>query len=355
MPEHIITRQRLVSQQIAAPATTDPAEVVRYLGAVQAQEYRSAVWAVGLRTPGATRQSVEQAIAARKIVSTWPMRGTIHFMAPADVRWMLALLTPRIVQRSQARYRQLELDAATFAASGEVISQALVGDKQLTRPELYALLEANGIATTGQRGYHILSHHAQNRLICFAMRNGPQPSFALLDEWAPEGSVLPHAEALATLALRYFTSHGPATIHDFAWWSGLPMAEAKAGLAAIDTQLQSETIAGQSYFWGATTPTMVEREPIASLLPPFDEFLLGYRDRSAALDPQYMDKVVPGGNGVFNPIMVLDGRVVGTWRGSRKGDATGITFHPFEPENAEQPQQFAAAVAHYGRFMQAGD
>jgi hypothetical protein len=343
--------QRLISQQILAPVSADPAEIVRRLGAVQAQEYRSALWAVGLRTVGATRETVEQALNERRIVSTWPMRGTIHFVAAEDVRWMLALLTPRVIQRTQGRYRQLGLDEAVFTASAHVLSNALAGGQQLSRPEISKLLEAAGIVTTEQRGYHILCHLAQTRLICFASRSGSQPTFALLDEWVTPMPLLPREEALATLALRYVVSHGPVTVQDFVWWSGLSVAEAKQGLAAVKQQLETITIGEQIYFLGETTALPERPAPFGALLPPFDEFLIAYRDRSAILDQTYSDMVVPGGNGVFKPIIVIDGRVVGTWQGLRKGEQGGISYQPFGPLNDAQLQALPAAAAHYERFI----
>src|SRR5918912_137387 len=209
-----IALQRLFSQQIAQPAFTHPGEVVAWLGAVQAQDYLGALWAVGLRTLGATEQTIEQALAEKTIVRTWPMRGTIHFVAAADARWMLELLAPRVVQRSARRRTQLGLDETIIAASTEVIAKALQGGKQLPRNALYALLEQANIATDSSRGLHILGRLAHDRLLCFGTRAGKQPTYALLDEWAPGAKSLPRDEALATLALRYFTGHGPATVQD---------------------------------------------------------------------------------------------------------------------------------------------
>jgi len=351
MHQREISLRRLVSQQIAQPTFAEPGAVVRWLGAVQAQDYLGALWAVGARTPGATEQTVEQALAERRIVRTWPMRGTIHFVAPADVRWMLALLAPRVIKRSQGRLRQLGLDQATLTASAHVIASALEGGKQRTRPALYTVLEAAGIAAGGQRGLHILGQLAHMGLICFGARDGKQPTFTLLDEWVPGAAALPCDEALATLTLRYFTSHGPATIQDFVWWAGLTVADAQAGLGSVAGQLSLAHLNGQTYYY-AEAHTASGDDPVhACLLPPFDELLVAYRDRTASLDRAYNGLIVPGGNGIFNPIVVYDGRVVGTWKRVLKADRALLRLSPFQPWNDSQAQALPAAVAHYQRFL----
>lgn len=350
MSQGAIGQRRLVSQKIIGSTCADPGATVGWMGAMQAQDYLGALWAVGLRTPGATEQTVERALAERRIVRTWPMRGTIHFVPPADVRWMLELLAPRVVERTQPRLRQLGVDAATIAASAGVLTHALTGGRQLTRPAIFAALEAAGIATGGQRGYHIIGQLAHAALICHGPREGKQPTFTLLAEWAPEARSLPRDEALATLSLRYFTSHGPATLKDFVWWSGLTVAEARAGLAMAGDRLAQETIGGQSYAF-AHDPAPAVVEPSVHLLPPFDEFLVSYRDRSASLDPAHADKIVPGGNGVFNPIIVVDGQVAGTWRRTLKPRSVELTFSTFAPLGDAETQALHATAEAYGRFL----
>ena len=192
-----LTRQRLYSQSIAPAVLEKPGDVVKRLGAVQAQDYLGALWAIGLRMKAATEKTIEQAICDRKIIRTWPMRGTLHFVAPEDVRWMLALLTPRIITNAARRHRQLELDAATFARSEILFTKALQGGRQLTRPEMMDVLEQDGISTAGQRGYHILWRAAQTGLICFGPRRGKQDTFLLLDDWLPDGKALSRDKSLA--------------------------------------------------------------------------------------------------------------------------------------------------------------
>jgi Winged helix DNA-binding domain len=346
-----IALQRLVNQQIAQQTFTRPDQAVQWLGAVQAQDYLGALWAVGLRLRSATEQTIEQALAEKTIVRTWPMRGTIHFVAPADVRWMLELLTPRVVQSSKSRLNQLGLDQTIMAASAEVIVKALQGGRQLTRNALYELLEQANIATDNSRGLHILGRLAHDRLLCFGARAGKQPTFALLDEWAPDAKSLPRDEALATLAKRYFTGHGPATLQDFIWWAGLTVADARAGLQAVASQLGHEVIGGQEYYYAQDQPTVEPGATGVFLLPPFDEFLVAYRDRSASLDAQYQPLIVPGGNGIFNPIVVIDGRVVGLWKRTFKRDTVTMTFSPFKSWDKAQAAAITAAAERYARFV----
>lgn len=346
-----IAWQRLASQRIARPPHARPAEVVAWLGAVQAQDYLGALWALGLRTPGATEAAIEQALADREIVRTWPMRGTIHFVAPADVRWMLELLAPRVTRRSAARRRELGIDAPTLAASADLLAAALAGGQQLTRGALYEHLNQAGIATDNSRGLHILGQLAHERLLCFGARAGKQPTFTLLDEWVPQARALPRDEALATLALRYFTSHGPATMRDFMWWSGLTTTEARAGIGAAADQLGRASIEGQEYLFGSELPDAPAEPSEAFLLPPFDEFLVAYRDRSASLDASHSNLVVPGGNGIFNPIVVIGGRVLGTWKRAFTKKSVALSFSPFEAFSAEQNKAIAAVAEQYGRFV----
>jgi hypothetical protein len=346
-----IAHRRLANQHIANPRFAHPADLVRWMGAVQAQDYLGALWAVGLRTRGATEQTVEQALADKTIVRTWPMRGTIHFVAPEDARWMLELLTPRVVQRSQSRLRQLEIDNKTLAASADVIAKALEGGQQLTRKGLYEVLERAHIRADGQRGLHILGQLAQSQLICFGARQGKQPTFTLLDEWAPAAKSLPRDEALATLALRYFASHGPATVQDFMWWSGLTASDARAGLGAVATQLAHETFDGQDYYFVQEPPGDRASTGEAFLLPPFDELLVAYRNRSASLHPDHSTLVVPGGNGIFFPIVVIDGRVLGTWKRTFKRDSVVLTFSPFEAFSNAQTGAISAVAERYAAFV----
>lgn len=344
-----IGRLRLANQLVTRPGLDEPAAVVQWFGAVQAQDYLGGLWAVGLRARGATEATVEDAIARREFVRTWPMRGTLHFVAAADLRWMLTLLTPRVLASTVSRWRQLELDQAVLGRTARVAERALVGGKVVRRDAMYALWNDAGIATQGSRGLYILGYLAQTGLICFGPRDGKQQTFTLVEEWLPQARPLERDIALGELARRYFTSHGPATVHDFAWWSGLTVTDARAGLDGVKSALQRETMDGRT-FWFAPRAALRAASKGAYLLPAWDEYTVAYRDRSDILDPLHALKVNAGG-GVLKPVVVIGGRVVGTWqRTIAKGGAVvrPMPFRPFAP--AETAAVGKAAQA-YGRFL----
>ncbi len=345
-----VAHQRLHNQHISRATFDKPGEVVAWLGAVQAQDYLGALWALGLRMKNAIEADIEQALADKTIVRTWPMRGTLHFVAAADVRWMLELLTPRI--SAQRLHQHFGLDEATFGRCKEVLAGALQGGRQLTRPAMYERLEAAHISTAEGRGLHILSRLAQDGIICFGAREGKQQTFALLAEWAPTAKTMARDEALAELARRYFTSHGPATLQDFVWWSGLRVADARAGLEMAKPHLAQEVIDGKIYWLSSSMPAAKEASPTAYLLPPFDEYTVAYKDRSAVLDPLYA-KQVTYGYGIFNPLIVVDGQVVGTWKRALKKDALVITPTLFAKLNKAETRAFHAAASRYGKFLNA--
>jgi hypothetical protein len=346
-----IAHLRLANQRINERPFARAEEVVAWLGAMQGQDYAGTLWAIGLRMINATEAIIEQALAERRIVRTWPLRGTLHFVAAPDVRWLLKLLTPRVIAQTAARYRQLALDNTTFAASQEIFIKTLAGGQQLTRDELYRHLEAAGIATTGQRGYHLLVRAAQDGLICFGAPSGNQQTFTLLDEWIAPTPPKTRDEALAELARRYFTSHGPATMPDLMRWAGITAAEAKLGLAAVGNDLLQETVGGVVYWRPDHTPATFSSRPNLQLLPGFDEYILGYGGRDAVLDPAYARRICPGGNGVFSSTMVVDGRVVGTWKRTLKKNRVVITPDPFQPLSIVETAALRMAAERYGAFL----
>ncbi|HEV7500764.1 MAG TPA: winged helix DNA-binding domain-containing protein [Vicinamibacteria bacterium] len=347
-----ITRRRLVSQQIARPRFTTPADLVRWMGAVQAQDHLGSRWALGLRLPSAVESDVEDAVAARTIVRTWPMRGTLHYVPAADVRWMLRLLTPRVIARSAGRYRELELDAAALRRATKVLARALKGHA-LTRAEAYAALARGGVSPAGQRGIHILGHLAQLGLVCFGSRRGKQPTFVLLEEWLPPSPDPSREEALATLAARYFASHGPATAHDFAWWTGLLLKDAQAAIAAAGSRVVAEPHEGRLLFSSVEArPFPASRRTTAVLLPPWDEYVVAYKDRVAVLDPPAAaaDRVYAVGLS----LVVIDGRVRGSWRRSLAGATARLSVTFWNAVTRDERGAVEAAAERYGRFLGLG-
>jgi hypothetical protein len=347
-----VGRLRLAVQRVSATAFTHPAEAVAWLGAVQAQDYLGALWAVGLRVTGTREQDVEAALADGSIVRTWPMRGTLHFVAAADARWMLELHAPRVITRAAHRFRALGLDDAAFARARRVLAKALGAGAMLTRPAVYEALERAKISTAGQRGIHILWRLAHETLLCFGPRQGKQQTFVLFDRWLPRAKSLPREQALGELAARYFTGHGPATVADFAWWSGLPASDARAAVHLARGRIVEEAIDGCSY-WLARTAVPSPRAGARSrahLLPAFDEFLVGYADRSAVLASAVQRRVNTGG-GILYPTLVLDGRVVGTWK--RRFARGQVVFEPapFATLSNEATRALALAFRRYVDFL----
>lgn len=345
-----VAQQRLVNQRIAYTEFVEPCDVVAWMGAVQAQDYLGALWAVGVRVPGAREADIERALAERRIVRTWPLRGTLHFVAADDVRWMLAVVAPRAMAQAAGRLRQLELDQAALDRSRDLLTAALYGGQQLTRAAIYERLESGGVSPAGQRGIHIIGRLAQEGLICFGARKGKQPTFVLLEEWVPAAKPLAHEEALAELTRRYFTSRGPATLRDFTWWSGLTAANARAGLELAQAQVGQEKIDGQTYWRAVSTPVATSPSPAAHLLPAFDEYLVGYQDRRAVLDPQRVKQINAGG-GMLNPVIVIDGEVMGTWKRTLKKDTVTITPTWFMPPTDPQRYAFQNAAQRYATFL----
>lgn len=344
-----VGRMRLANQHVSRPTFRDPADVVRWLGAVQAQDYLGGLWAVGLRTKGASEATVEDAIARRTIVRTWPMRGTLHFVAADDVRWILPILTPRVIAGAQSRFRQLGMDDATFARSARVAEKALAGGKVLRRDKLYEIWNGVGIATHDARGLHLLGVLSQTGILCFGPREGKQQTFTLLEEWLPGSRTLERAEALGALARRYYTSHGPASVHDFAWWSGLTVTDARAGLECVMPELESEDVDGRT-LWFAETGAGRAGAGAAYLLPAWDEFTVAYRDRRDILDPKHARKVNAGG-GVLSPVIVVRGQVVGTWKRTIRKDTVTVTPSFFTALDRADREAVAKAVDGYARYL----
>lgn len=342
---HEVSLHRLHNQQLSHHAFRRPEQVVEWMLAVQGQEYDPGKWAIGLRTPRSDAKDIERCVQQAKILRTWPMRGTIHFLAAKDARWMLDLLAPRVIQKFATYYRRERLDTATFVKSRKIIVDNLVGGKRLDRPTLYGLLEKGGVRTKKIRGLFILGRLAMEGLICFGPKSGNQPTFALLEEWAPAAGPKEQEESLRELGRRYFTSHGPATIHDLAFWAGLKISDAKraAELAADDLV---PTHVGATDYWMSKDVADVSRgESGTYLLPTYDEFLIGYRDRRAALEPG-----APIPKSLFTATIVSDGRVVGFWRRTTKKGTVDISTQLFKP-NRLLGKDIEDAAARFGDFF----
>jgi hypothetical protein len=345
-----IARLRLLNQRIAGAKCVDPVAVVRWMGALQAQDYGQAMWAVGIRMQAPSLAAVEQALANQQLALTWPMRGTIHLVPAEDAAWMVQLLAPRMLKGQGRQLKQLEIDEAVLDRSRTAFYEALQGGQRLTRAGMMLRLQQAGINPEGQRGYFLLRYLAQEGHICLGPLDGRQQTFVLLPEWAPNARQLAREEGLAELARRYFTSHGPATVHDFANWTGMSVTDARQALEAVQAGLVSEQIAGKVYWFAAGETFAAAAAPEVQLLPGFDEYLLGYKDRQAVLEAEHAAKVVPGGNGIFKPMVVVDGQIVGTWKRTLRKGAVDVAVSFFGAAQAS-PEAVAAAAGQYCAFL----
>ena len=337
------------------PAPTDVAGVVTWLGAMQAQDQGSAAWSFGVRLPGLTLAELDAALERREALRTWPMRGTVHYVPPRDAHWMLELMGRRALAGAAKRREVLGLSEQVANRAVEILADVLRGGKRLTRAQCLAALADRGLPVSGQLGYHLLWYASQLGVTCFAPNIGTEQAFTLLDEWVPDPHRPDPEEALATIALRYFRGHGPAPVTDFAGWTGLPITQCRRGVAAAGDALVEVLVDG--------VPMVAERALVESYTPPrrratqvlalpgFDEFLLGYKDRSLMLDPAHKQAIIPGGNGVFQPTIVRDGRVVGTWRRTVRRGTVEITVTPLAALSTRDRTAVTAAFRPYGRFL----
>lgn len=342
-----LTALRLTAQGIATRNFTGPFEVVRHMLAMQAQDFPGAKWSVGLRLPAATDAAIEVSLAAGEIARSWPLRGTLHFVPAEDLGWLLALSGPRLATRAAKRRNELGITDAQLARAGELAREALAGGRVLRRDRLLDAFQRGGVPTTGQRAYHLLWNLGHTGLLVFGPVDGAQPTFALLDEWVLNPRVLGRDESLAELARRYFTSHGPATIRDFAWWASLTLGDARCGVAAATGLVTREFDATLYYLAEGVEPAQAD----VHALPGFDEYLLGYRDRSPALAAEFADRIVPGNNGVFLPTIVVDGAVVGTWKRRESARKIAVNAAPFASLNERAAAGFVRALSRYGEFI----
>ena len=336
-------RQRLYNQKLSSPGCKQAVDVVRWLGAVQAQEYAAAKWALALRMRAATDPDVEHAFNEGQILRTHLMRPTWHFVAPDDIRWLLALTAPRVNAKAGPNYRRYELDAAVFKQTNKVLSRALQGGKHRTRAELKAALNKAGVAADDVvRLAHIMLRAELDGVVCSGPRVGKQFTYALLEERVPPTKALTRDEALAKLTQRYFNSHGPATLHDFVWWSGLTVSDAKRGVEMLERDLHQEVLHDKTYWLASAKPSArssVYRAGAsayaAHLLPAYDEYNVAYKHREAGL----------------GPTVIVDGTAVGTWKTTIDKQSLTITITPARTLAKSERLAITEAAHRYATFL----
>lgn len=332
---------RLRNQRLTRTTFRTPEAVVAWLGAVQAQDYAGATWGVARRARGLTAAAIDRACDEGRILRTHVLRPTWHLVVADDIRWLQALTGAR-VHRILASYdRRLEVDARLMTRARRIVEAALEGGRSLTRDELAADLRRRGrIDAAGQRLARIVMHLELDAVICSGPRRGRQFTYALVEERAPRARRLIGDEALAELARRYFQSHGPATVHDFAWWSGLTVADARRGAA---------TVPGAQVL---AVPPLLDRVPDAHfLLPNYDEYLIAYRHRGAVIDPARARNL-----GVFTSLeyphhVVLGGRVAGSWRRTIGPGGARVALKFYGTPTRQERAALAAEAARYGRVL----
>lgn len=348
MPANPIGALRLSSQRIHCPHPGSLLELLTHMGAMQAQDYAAVKYAVARRLAAQPSQAqIEALIASKQVLRMWSLRGTIHLLPAPDAAWITRLVSPRPLAAGNRLLQAEQLGPAKLDKSITVLQQALEGGHLLERNQLYARLEAAGLPTDAQRGYHLLAHAGLRGLLCMGPLSGRQPTFAWLADWVPNPIQLSEQEALAELARRYFRSHGPARVEDWIWWSGLSVKQGKGAHEMIRPELEHEVVDGTSYWMGGEP----QRAKGFYLLPAFDEFIVGYQDRSMVVPPDLIGALMPYKNGLIQAVMVQDGQVLGTWKRTLNKDRLTFEVAPFATLNAQQARQLQEAAEGYAAYL----
>jgi hypothetical protein len=347
-----IARRRMGHSRLTGEGFTTPEEAVGWHLAMQAQDYGPAKWSIGQRSKGLVEDDLDDALAAGSIVRTHVLRPTWHFVARDDIRWLLALSGPRVQQGNAGRYRELGLDERTRARCETVIASALEGGNRLTRNEIAAALDDGGIDREGQRMPHILMHCELEALIGSGGLSGKQQTYALLDERAPSAPVLDRDEALVRLVKRYLTSHGPATVKDMSWWSGLTMGNIRTALHLLgSSEVRSDSIEGLELWSVASDDPIPPPVRGAHFLQTYDELVVGFTESRFFGDQgaevaraAWADRTFPSG------VLLLNGRIGGHWRRTIGRDSVLVEVHLYEDRRRGDTRAVEKAAADLGRF-----
>jgi len=344
---------RLRAQRLSGAPFTTAVDAVRWFGAVQSQDYPGARWALGLRVKGAKDAEIDRAYHEGAILRTHVLRPTWHFVVPEDLRWMLQLTGPKIRQGMAGRYRRLELDERTVTRAQVAFSVALEGGRHLTRPELGDVLRAAGIAPDGQRLPHLISSGELEGLLTSGRSRGKQVTWALLEERAPKARTLDRLEAIGELTRRYFLSHGPSQLRDFVWWSGLTLAEARRGVELAGDSLERRAVDGKEYWYDGALPASRSAPTVAHLLPNFDEYTVGYTDRSAMLHPVHPFRPeLFAFSSILANVVVIAGQVVGAWRRIEARKGLRVEIRPLARLTAVERTAVEEAGNRLSRFLE---
>jgi Winged helix DNA-binding domain len=350
-----VARRRLRNSRLTGTRFQSPDEAVRWHLAMQAQDYGPAKWSIGQRSTGLVDGDLDAALAEGSIVRTHVLRPTWHFVARDDIRWLLALSGPRVQQGNGSRYRDLGLDERTRARGERAIASALEGGNRLTRNELGAVLDDAGIDREGQRLPYFLMHCELEAVICSGGLSGKQHTYALLDEQVP-GTVgrFDRDEALAELTRRYLQSHGPATVKDLGWWSGLTMADIRRGMDLLGSEVRSDTVDGV-VLWSGAEDVASARDRGAHLIQTYDEVVVGYTESRFLGDPalERAKAAWTGGSDIPLPTggVMLHGRIAGHWRRTLSPTRIDVEVHLYQEPTQGDARAVGAAAAELGRFF----
>lgn len=338
-----ILERRLTNLQLFDRQFTSVDELLQWMGPVQAQNEKQAKQALRIRLDNGDEATIENEVENEKIVKTWLLRGTIHFVSANDVGWILKLISPGIVKSALGRYKRLELDTKTLTLSNGIIEKTLSKNPLLTRIEIANVLAKKiNLRADGLRLGHILHRAAMEGILAFRNKNGKEYFGSL----PSSGTILSTDEAIGTLAKKYFQSHGPATLHDFVFWSGLTITQARMGISAVKESMQTFTLDSKQFYFFENERHFNAAKTYFHLLPGFDEYIVGYRHRELFLDDKYKSEIITA-NGIFRPTILRKGLVIGTWQMPDKGNATEPILTSFEKIGKNSLQQLKAA---FGQF-----
>jgi DNA glycosylase AlkZ-like len=345
-----IVSRRLRNQKLIGSDVRGSADLVAWMGAVQAQDYPGAKWALALRSPALTNAAIDRDFDVGRILRTHVMRPTWHFVTPADIGWMVALTKDRVLAVCASYYRRMGLDAATCVKSRRTLERILQGGRQLTRPEIAAAFSKANVPSESIALGFLLMRAELEGVLCSGPRRGKQFTYALVEERVPPVPPLSRDESLATLARRYFTSHGPATVRDFSWWSGLTMQESRAGVDAIAESLAQETIGGLTYWFAPSRAARLPPSPDVYLFPNYDESGIAYRDRAVVPVLPRPGRVAAGAEGPH--LLWIGGEIVGRWARKPKAQHVVLEMQPFRRLTERERRALAAAATRFSRFME---
>jgi hypothetical protein len=341
---------RLYNQQLSVSSFQTPGELVSWMGAIQAQDYAMAKWAVGLRIKNANDDTIEKAITDGTIIRTHVLRTTWHLVTPADIRWMLELTAPGIYKQMAYHDRQLGIERKELVKSAKLFEKTLTGKKQMTRPELEEIFTKAKFNCDGMRFGHLLMHAELQGILCSGAKKGKQITYALLEERVPATKKYHREESLVMLTQKYFQSHGPATIKDYVWWSGLTTKEAKEGIALLDGKINSINY-NEEVLWYIDLPDKIKMDKTIYLLPNYDEYVVAYNNRETLIPGAKKSELLRGGNPLFSNNIIINGQVCGTWKRTLKANLVTVNATIFNELTAADKKQLEQAQQRFEQFL----